>query len=183
MEMGLRFSELAALTWEKVNYAERTLTVDCQAPLDYERSEDDPQTFINNGRQAIDHMKAYENPRVLYLTDEVIEILHKMEEFDKSLYESPEKGIEKNARIFPEGNFRYHTYNDKIKQAAEDIGLERDDYRTHSLRATAATMLYRKCRDIKTVQYFLGHTTPEMTSKYIKQVEMVETLKKALETV
>ena len=77
--------------------------------------------------------------------------------------------------VFP---MRYHTYNDKIKDAATYAGVQDlEQIRTHSIRATAATTLYRKCHDIKTVQALLGHTSPEMTTKYVKSLSNFEDLK------
>ena len=81
--------------------------------------------------------------------------------------------------VFP---MRYHTYNDKIKAAAKAIGLPPEDFRTHCLRATAATNLYQDCHDIKAVQHVLGHTTSAMTDKYIHNIKSLETIKKARET-
>ena len=82
--------------------------------------------------------------------------------------------------VFPNGNFRYHTYNDKVKDAAKAIGLDAKDFHTHCLRSTAATNTYNSCYDIKQVQLLLGHTTPEMTSKYVKDWRGIEVLRETM---
>ncbi|MBR6357467.1 MAG: site-specific integrase, partial [Lachnospiraceae bacterium] len=85
--------------------------------------------------------------------------------------------------VFPQGNFRYHTYNDKVKKAASDIGLDPSQYHTHCLRATAATNTYNSCQDVRQVQLLLGHTTPEMTNRYIHNNRGIEVLRAARGTV
>ena len=52
--------------------------------------------------------------------------------------------------------------------------------RTHSIRTTAATNLYRKCHNVKTVQALLGHNSPEMTNKYVKNLNAFEELKNVM---
>lgn len=72
--------------------------------------------------------------------------------------------------VFP---IRYHTFNAKIN----DAGVNNlDQIRTHTLRVTAATALYRKSNSVKTVQALLGHTKPSMTDKYIKGLDSYDLL-------
>jgi len=49
----------------------------------------------------------------------------------------------------------------------------------HSLRVGAAGSLYQKTKNRKAVQYALGHRNPEMTEKYIKNLEVFDELKDA----
>ncbi|MBR3245297.1 MAG: tyrosine-type recombinase/integrase [Parasporobacterium sp.] len=58
--------------------------------------------------------------------------------------------------------------------------MNRKKYSSHSLRATAATNLYLKTRDIFQVQMLLHHTTPEMTMKYIKDLDISERLRHSM---
>ncbi|MCF0230429.1 MAG: tyrosine-type recombinase/integrase [Parasporobacterium sp.] len=84
--------------------------------------------------------------------------------------------------IFPEGDgFRYRTFNQKVKSAAKAIGLDPAKYHTHSLRATAATNTYYACFDSRKVQALLGHTTVEMTEKYIHHIRDAEHLRSSRE--
>ena len=70
--------------------------------------------------------------------------------------------------VFPPGKFRYHTYNDKVKEAAKAAGLKAEEYHSHCIRATMATNLYKLTRgDLRQVQYQMRHTTTKMTEKYI----------------
>ena len=76
--------------------------------------------------------------------------------------------------VFP---IRYNTFNDKVKDAAKYAGVNNlDQIRSHTLRVTAATMLYRKSNSVKTVQALLGHTKPSMTDKYIKGLDSYDLL-------
>ena len=38
------------------------------------------------------------------------------------------------------------------------IGLRREDYGTHSLRRTKASIIYKQTGNLRTVQILLGHT-------------------------
>ena len=115
-------------------------------------------------------MKSHEKPRFLPLPSEAALMLEEIRKLGLS-----------SEYVFPKGNFRYRTYNDKIKKAAAAIGLDPKKYHTHCLRATAATNTYNACFDIKQVQALLGHTTPEMTSKYVRDWRGVDVLRKTME--
>ena len=90
--------------------------------------------------------------------------------------------------IFPsKGEFRYHTFNDKVKKAAAAIGLKPEEFHTHRLRATAGTTIYKfSGGDIEQVKHQLRHTNIAMSSKYVDNwwtTDAVDsTLKKAMET-
>jgi integrase len=47
------------------------------------------------------------------------------------------------------------------------IGLRREDYGTHSLRRTKASIVYRQTRNLHAVQILLGHTKIESTVRYL----------------
>lgn len=66
-------------------------------------------------------------------------------------------------------------YNEKIstegirvtlKKAYKKAGIECNNYSTHTLRHTCATILYRSGIDIKIIQELLGHTKVETTEIY-----------------
>lgn len=164
LHVGLRFAELNGLLWKDVDMDHLCLTVSGQCVLVYEMKQ--PFEFVSQGRQRIDHMKAYEAPRIIPISDEAASVLIQIKELNLS-----------KKYVFPNGYFRYHTFNEKIKDAAEAGGLNRRDYRTHSLRATAATFVYNNSYDIKQVQLLLGHTTPEMSAKYVKDWRSIDVLR------
>jgi integrase len=47
------------------------------------------------------------------------------------------------------------------------IGLRRDDYGTHSLRRTKASIIYKATGSLRAVQILLGHTKIESTVRYL----------------
>jgi integrase len=47
------------------------------------------------------------------------------------------------------------------------IGLRREDYGTHSLRRTKASIIYKTTGNLRAVQILLGHTKIESTVRYL----------------
>ena len=47
------------------------------------------------------------------------------------------------------------------------IGLRREDYGTHSLRRTKASIIYKATGNLRAVQLLLGHTKIESTVRYL----------------
>ena len=166
ISIGLRFAELAGLRWEDIDFENNLMIVSGQSVLQIEMNDD--LSFTNFGRGRVDHMKSHEEPRIIPLLPEEMDILYQI------------KGLGLSSTfVFPQGNFRYHTYNDKVKTAAYEIGLDPSQYHTHCLRATAATNTYNSCQDVRQVQLLLGHTTPEMTNRYIHNNRGIEVLRSA----
>lgn len=164
LSYGLRIGELSALKWSDVDFENRTIYISHQYVVDFELSDDG--TFRNLGRVDTNSIKGHEEPRILPLTDEGIEILEKVKELDLP-----------GEYIF---QIRYNTYNNRIKDIAAKVKVSEVVFRTHSLRTTAARSVYRKCGDVKVVQSLLGHTTPGMTFKYIKDFDNLERLRAIL---
>lgn len=166
ISIGLRYAELAGLRWVDIDFENNLMTVSGQSVLQIEMNDD--LSFTNYGRGRVNHMKSHEDARVIPLLPEEAEILKLIKEMHLS-----------DTFVFPQGNFRYHTYNDKVKLAATSIGLDASQYHTHCLRATAATNTYNSCQDVRQVQLLLGHTTPEMTNKYIHNNRGIDILRTA----
>lgn len=161
MRAGLRFAELTGLTWEDVDFENGSLTIRRQKVSNCEMDEN--LKFTYSGVKIHNNLKSYENARMLPLTEETLSILEEVRtyHFDEEY-------------VFP---MRYNTYDTKVKEATSYAQVsDLDQFRTHTLRTTAASNLYGKCHDIKVVQGFLGHTQPEMTSKYIKGLDSYNAL-------
>ena len=47
------------------------------------------------------------------------------------------------------------------------IGLQPEDYGTHSLRRTKASLIYKRTGNLRAVQILLGHTKIESTVRYL----------------
>ena len=48
-----------------------------------------------------------------------------------------------------------------------DIGLDANNYGTHSLRRTKPTLIYKRTKNLRAVQLLLGHTKLESTVRYL----------------
>ena len=54
-----------------------------------------------------------------------------------------------------------------VKSWVTSIGLDPNEYGTHSLRRTKATLIYRRTKNLRAVQLLLGHTKLESTIRYL----------------
>ena len=74
--------------------------------------------------------------------------------------------------VFPAGAGRgahlsTRQYSRLVKSWASEIGLDSNNYGTHSLRRTKATLIYRKTKNLRAIQLLLGHTKLESTIRYL----------------
>jgi integrase len=54
-----------------------------------------------------------------------------------------------------------------VNECITGIGLRSEDYRTHSLRRTKASLIYKRTGNLRAVQILLGHTKIESTVRYL----------------
>jgi integrase len=54
-----------------------------------------------------------------------------------------------------------------VSEWVSGIGLRREDYGTHSLRRTKASIIYKQTGNLRAVQILLGHTKIESTVRYL----------------
>ena len=73
--------------------------------------------------------------------------------FPSRLHDSPHLGTRRYARI--------------LQHWVDDLGLDRADYGTHSMRRTKATLIYRRTKNLRAVQLLLGHSKLESTVRYL----------------
>ena len=67
----------------------------------------------------------------------------------------------------PEAHLSRRQYARIVKAWVRCIGLDPTRYGTHSLRRTKATLIYRRTKNIRTIQLLLGHTRLESTVRYL----------------
>ena len=48
-----------------------------------------------------------------------------------------------------------------------ELGLDRSDYGTHSMRRTKNTLIYRRTKNLRAIQLLLGHSKLESTVRYL----------------
>lgn len=73
--------------------------------------------------------------------------------FPSRMHDSPHLGTRQYARI--------------LGHWVDDLGLDRADYGTHSMRRTKATLIYKRTRNLRAVQLLLGHSKLESTVRYL----------------
>ncbi len=78
--------------------------------------------------------------------------------FPSRLHDSPHLGTRQYARI--------------LGHWVDELGLDRADYGTHSMRRTKATLVYRRTKNLRAVQLLLGHSKLESTVRYLASRSM-----------
>lgn len=73
--------------------------------------------------------------------------------FPSRLHRSPHLGTRQYARI--------------LGHWIDELGLDRSEYGTHSMRRTKATLIYRSTKNLRAVQLLLGHSKLESTVRYL----------------
>lgn len=73
--------------------------------------------------------------------------------FPSRLHSSPHLGTRQYARI--------------LVHWVDELGLERANYGTHSMRRNKATLIYRRTKNLRAVQLLLGHSKLESTVRYL----------------
>lgn len=81
-------------------------------------------------------------------------------------------GLKSEDYLFPSRNtasphITTRQYARIVKAWVSLIGLDPDDYGTHSMRRTKATLIYRRTKNLRAVQLLLGHTKLESTVRYL----------------
>ena len=97
-----------------------------------------------------------------------------------------EKGLHPGEHLFPSRvrhspHLSTRQYARILKRWAELIGLDPENYGTHSLRRTKATLIYRRTRNLRAVQLLLGHKKLESTVRYLG-IEVEDALEMAEQT-
>jgi len=71
------------------------------------------------------------------------------------------------SRTRPNDHISTRQYARVVKSWFALIGLRPDEYGTHSLRRTKATLIYKRTKNLRAVQLLLGHTKLESTVRYL----------------
>jgi site-specific recombinase XerC len=58
-------------------------------------------------------------------------------------------------------------YVRRVREWIIGIGLQAEDYGTHSLRRTKASIIYKATGNLRAVQILLGHAKIESTVRYL----------------
>ena len=71
------------------------------------------------------------------------------------------------SRIDHAAHISTRQYARLVDEWVTGIGLWREDYGTHSLRRTKASLIYKRTGNLRAVQILLGHTKIESTVRYL----------------
>lgn len=161
---GMRKGEFSALTWNDINWEEKTVNVN------------KAQKFIDGKHREISKPKTPESVRTLYIDDYVLELLKKLKGMQ-------EKYLESRRYNNPEGYIflAVHLVDDKVvpvssntlycwmRKIASKNGLP--PITVHSIRHMAATYALNNGAALTTVQAMLGHTNIRTTSIYLHPLD------------
>jgi len=71
------------------------------------------------------------------------------------------------SRSNPAKHLSTRQYARLVDEWVSGIGLRQEDYGTHSLRRTKASIIYKATGNLRAVQILLGHTKIESTVRYL----------------
>ena len=71
------------------------------------------------------------------------------------------------SRINHAGHLSTRQYGRLVDEWVSGVGLRREEYGTHSLRRTKASIIYKATGNLRAVQILLGHTKIENTVRYL----------------
>lgn len=143
LHAGLRFGEIASLTWQDVDLDKGILTI----------------------------RDAKAGSRYAFLTEQAAIMLRGRPQGKLSNFVFPKKGIQKKG-IKKKGSIKLDKISHTFFRAVDDLALNKgiDDHRLHvcfhTCRHTYASWLIEHGQDLYTVQKLLGHKTNKMTQRY-----------------
>ena len=71
------------------------------------------------------------------------------------------------SRVDHSNHISTRQYARLVDEWVTGIGLRREDFGTHSLRRTKASIIYKQTGNLRAVQILLGHTKIESTVRYL----------------
>ena len=146
IELGLRCSEMLALSWDDIDFDLKSVKINkaCVAV---------------KGGGLIDAPKSKSSIRELPLSDAFCEYL--------SFYAKGRSGyiINNGKRLMTPANYTRNKYNKFFDDMAKE-GAFSKRLSPHELRHTCGTLFYEKTGDIYAVSKYLGHSSVAVTAKY-----------------
>ncbi|MGG0938710.1 tyrosine-type recombinase/integrase [Brevibacillus centrosporus] len=151
--LGLRRQEICGLKWENVDFTNRIIHI--------------KKVRVSAGKETVTkNPKTKKSKRVLYIEDELFEVLQKC----KARYDKNRKLLgsefENSGYVFTKSNGKTYKVNyitDLFKEFLQKNDLPQ--IRLHDLRHTFASILYDVGVDLKSISEALGHSNVGTTDK------------------
>jgi integrase len=152
LHCGLRFGEIAKLTWSCVNWGAGSMAI----------------------------LDAKTGSRTAYLTERAKEMLQARKKAREDAAKKAGKEAKPDELIFPKRSGKdgamdqaSKVFTDTVKELKFNLGVtdRKQKVTFHTLRHSMATHLYESTHDLYLVQRSLGHTTGTMTARYAKMSE------------
>lgn len=145
-ELGLRCSEMLALTWEDINFSINSIKIN-------------KACVSVKGGGMIDVPKSKASIRELPISDMLSEYLLS--------YGKGQCGyiINIGKNLMTPANYTKNRYN-KFFEDMKNEGISIKRLSPHELRHTCGTLLYEKTGDLYAVSKYLGHSSVAVTAKY-----------------
>ncbi|MBR8700507.1 MULTISPECIES: site-specific integrase [unclassified Fusobacterium] len=178
LTLGLRISEVLGLKFSDISYKEKKVTINRNII----------KIATVNNYQINNFLKTKNSHRTLPVPDMVLKLIKEREKLILKQRKLAGKSYNNKYLGFIFVNelgyiFDFNSYRYKLSKLCKDNNLPK--LTPHSLRHTAATLLYAENVDMKNIQHFLGHsklsTTSDIYSHY--DTSKIKEISKAMENI
>lgn len=160
---GLRIGELIALTWDDIDFENKTINIDKNAVVAKTRSDEGVRYKLQTQKST----KTESGRRIIPMSTMAYDAINRIRDItgDTPYVLSSKNGNQISPRNI---NRMFHSILIQTKICSKDSGL----YGVHTLRHTFASMLFRNGCDVKIVSELLGHSDTKITENiYIHVIQ------------